>query len=46
MLFAHKHVDMNAISCNKLILLHGPPGKDVHFPINNIIYRIIYVFTL
>ncbi|XP_031623510.1 pachytene checkpoint protein 2 homolog isoform X2 [Contarinia nasturtii] len=26
MLFAEKKVDTNAISCNKLILLHGPPG--------------------
>ncbi|XP_055309926.1 pachytene checkpoint protein 2 homolog isoform X2 [Sitodiplosis mosellana] len=26
MLFALKNVDINAISCNKLVLLHGPPG--------------------
>lgn len=27
MFFAHRNVDVNAISCNKLVLLHGPPGK-------------------
>lgn len=31
MLFAHKNVDMNAISCNKLLLLHGPPGNHLSF---------------
>lgn len=30
MLFSHKNIDPNAISCNKLILLHGPPGELVH----------------
>lgn len=30
MLFALKNVDMNAISCNKLVMLHGPPGNE-HF---------------
>lgn len=26
MLFAQKKIDANVISCNKLVLLHGPPG--------------------
>lgn len=26
MLFAQKKIDPNVISCNKLVLLHGPPG--------------------
>lgn len=26
MLFAQKKVDPNVISCNRLVLLHGPPG--------------------
>lgn len=26
MLFSRKNVDTNIVSCNRLVLLHGPPG--------------------
>lgn len=41
MLFAHKNVNMNAISCNKLVLLHGPPG-EISFHIPNIHLKSVF----
>lgn len=35
MLFSQKNVDVNAISCNKLLLLHGPPG-NIHLTLHRI----------